>query len=92
MVEECWRESSENGDEASDTNLHEDGGLVGIEEFRVHYPMNVGDASTCQSFTSQHVSLAVPMVQMNTKWLWVQHELTKQKALQRGQAYSVDVI
>ena len=48
-------------------NLHEDSGLVGIEEFRVDYPMNIGDASSLQSFTSQHASLTMPMVQDEKK-------------------------
>ena len=43
-------------------NLHEDSGLVGIEEFRMDYPMNIGDASSLQSLTSQYVSLAMLMV------------------------------
>ena len=39
MLDQHWRESSEDCDEASDMNLHEESGLVGIEEFRVDYPM-----------------------------------------------------
>jgi outer membrane protease len=45
MLDQHWRESSEDCDEASNMNLNEDSGLVGIEEYRVDYPMNVGDAS-----------------------------------------------
>jgi hypothetical protein len=66
MLDQHWRESSEDCDEASNMNLNEDSGLVGIEEYRVDYPMNVGDASSLRSFTSRHASL-VPMVQDEQK-------------------------
>ena len=51
MLDQDWHESSKDCDEASDMNLNEDSGLVGIEEYRVDYPVNVGVAPSLRSFT-----------------------------------------
>ena len=68
MLDSRWRESSEDLNEDSDTSLlQEDSGLVENEEFRVHHPKNIGDASPLQSSISQHTSLATPMVQSEHK-------------------------